>query len=79
MSEKLLIRPGVGKKIKNPLNGLVLPADRNTAVYATQFWLRRLQCGDVVKGPVEKKAEPSVEKEKKVSRKKMSASEESSE
>ena len=56
-----MIRPKEGLKVRNPLNGLPLPADRNTAVYPTQFWLRRLKDGDV---------EESKAEEKKVSKKK---------
>ena len=78
MAEKLLIRPKEGLIVKDPRNGMPLPAERNTAVDANQFWLRRIQAGDVVIGKKEP-IMPPIEEKKKVFKKKKSEENQDSE
>lgn len=72
MHDKIFVRPIEGIVVKNPRTGLILPADSTTAVEPNQFWLRRIEQGDVeVVEHVEKCVEKSEsEKPKKVSKKK---------
>ncbi len=59
------IRPVAGKKIRDPKDGRVLPADRTTVVPANSYWSRRIAQNDVVEYLTEAKVETSkVKKEK---------------
>lgn len=73
----LRILPANGLKIRDPRNGNPLPSDRTTSVPANQYWLRRLQSGDVlenVEPKPEMKEEPKAEQKK--SRRKKDSDEE---
>lgn len=52
------------RRVRNPDTGLVLEAGKSYRVPATQFWLKRLQDGDVLLLE-EKKSEAKPEKKKK--------------
>jgi hypothetical protein len=72
MAAKMLsIRAKQGLMIRNPLDGKVLPADRNTRVDESQYWLRRLKDGDVYEASEEPKKidPPKAEKKEKISKK----------
>lgn len=52
------VKPKDGLKIRNPRDGRPLPTDRTTRVEVNQYWVRRIQCGDVYECSDEDKQEP---------------------
>lgn len=61
----LKIRPAQGKRIRDPRNAQVLPADRDSNVVAGSYWTRRLAAGDVVQVSEEAQEKPAAKKESK--------------
>ena len=72
MVAKLLIRPKAGLVVRDPRNGMPLPAERTTEVDTNQFWLRRVRDGDVIVGEYMPTMPPVEEMKKKVFKKKKS-------
>lgn len=68
--KQIKIRPIDGKRIRDPRDGRVLPADRTTVVSPNSYWQRRLRDKDVeiIVVKVEKKIE-KVEKSEKIIKK----------
>lgn len=48
MSESLFVKLGEGRRVRNPHTGKLLLSDRVYKVSKAQFWLRRLDAGDLV-------------------------------
>lgn len=62
MLQYVQVKLGEGRSVIDPDNGRVLEVGRSYRLKQTQFWLKRLQSGDVVLDvPAE---EPKVKKEK---------------